>query len=89
MSKKIILFIPSIEKGGAEKNLFIISNYLCNRFKKLTVISATKKAKKAKKVGKGKKVLELLNRENRHRERHKHLNHREQLNRSGSSPACG
>ena len=45
--KKIILFIPSIEKGGAEKNLFIISNYLSNRFKKLTVISATKKAKKS------------------------------------------
>ena len=45
--KKIILFIPSIEKGGAEKNLFIISNYLSNRFKQLTVISATKKAKKS------------------------------------------
>ena len=45
--KKIILFIPSIEKGGAEKNLFIISNYLSNRFKQLTVISATKKAEKS------------------------------------------
>ena len=44
--KKVILFIPSIEKGGAEKNLFIISNYLSNRFKQLTVISASKKAKK-------------------------------------------
>ena len=44
--KKIILFMPSIEKGGAEKNLFIISNYLCKKFKKLTVISASKKAKK-------------------------------------------
>ena len=44
--KKIILFIPSVEKGGAEKNLFIISNYLSNKFKQLTVISATKKAKK-------------------------------------------
>ena len=44
--KKIILFIPSIEKGGAEKNLFIISNYLSNRFEKLTVISASKKVKK-------------------------------------------
>ena len=44
--KKIILFIPSIEKGGAEKNLFIISNYLSNQFERLTVISATKKAKK-------------------------------------------
>jgi len=44
--KKIILFIPSIEKGGAEKNLFIISNYLSNKFKKLTIISASKKTKK-------------------------------------------
>ena len=44
--KKIILFIPSVEKGGAEKNFFIISNYLSNKFKQLTVISATKKAKK-------------------------------------------
>ena len=44
--KKIILFMPSIEKGGAEKNLFIISNYLCKKFKQLTVISASKKAKK-------------------------------------------
>ena len=44
--KKIILFIPSIEKGGAEKNLFLISNYLSSKFKQLTIISATKKAKK-------------------------------------------
>ena len=44
--QKIILFMPSIEKGGAEKNLFIISNYLCKKFKKLTVISASKKVKK-------------------------------------------
>ena len=44
--KKVILFIPSIEKGGAEKNLFIISNYLSNRFKQLTLISASNKAKK-------------------------------------------
>tara|TARA_B100000787_G_scaffold157356_1_gene134071 strand:+ start:196 stop:1278 length:1083 start_codon:yes stop_codon:yes gene_type:complete len=26
--KKIIIFIPSIENGGVEKNLFIVSNYL-------------------------------------------------------------
>jgi hypothetical protein len=26
--KKIILFMPSIEGGGVEKNFFIISNYL-------------------------------------------------------------
>ena len=28
MQKKLIIFIPSIEGGGVEKNLFIISNYL-------------------------------------------------------------
>tara|TARA_A100001015_G_scaffold249429_1_gene287338 strand:+ start:1980 stop:3077 length:1098 start_codon:yes stop_codon:yes gene_type:complete len=28
MKKKVIIFIPSIEDGGVEKNLFIISNYL-------------------------------------------------------------
>ena len=28
MLKKIIIFIPSIENGGVEKNLFIVSNYL-------------------------------------------------------------
>lgn len=44
--KKIVLFFPSIEKGGAEKNLFIIANYLCNKFKKLKVISCSKNAEK-------------------------------------------
>jgi hypothetical protein len=33
MSKKIIMFMPSIEGGGVEKNFFIIANYLSN-FKK-------------------------------------------------------
>tara|TARA_B110001450_G_C17616795_1_gene479581 strand:- start:256 stop:1365 length:1110 start_codon:yes stop_codon:yes gene_type:complete len=28
MKKKLIIFIPSIEDGGVEKNLFLISNYL-------------------------------------------------------------
>ena len=30
--KKLIIFMPSIEGGGVEKNLFIISNYLGKRF---------------------------------------------------------
>ena len=30
---KIIIFFPSIEKGGADKNLFMISNFLSNKFK--------------------------------------------------------
>ena len=28
MNKKVIIFIPSIEEGGVEKNLFVITNYL-------------------------------------------------------------
>ena len=28
MKKKLIIFIPSIEDGGVEKNLFVVSNYL-------------------------------------------------------------
>ena len=28
MKKKIIIFIPSIEDGGVEKNLYEVSNYL-------------------------------------------------------------
>ena len=31
MKKKIILFIPSIESGGVEKNLFLISEYLIKK----------------------------------------------------------
>ena len=31
--KKLIIFIPSIEYGGVEKNLFIISNYLSKKIK--------------------------------------------------------
>jgi len=33
MQKKLIIFIPSIEGGGVEKNLFIISNYLKDKNK--------------------------------------------------------
>ena len=33
MPEKIIIFIPSIEDGGVEKNLFIISNYLSKKTK--------------------------------------------------------
>ena len=38
-NKKIIIFNPSIEDGGVEKNLFIISNYLANKIsdKEMTV----------------------------------------------------
>ena len=26
--KKLLIFIPSIENGGVEKNLFVVANYL-------------------------------------------------------------
>ena len=44
--KKVVIFIPSIEKGGVEKNLFIISDFLFKKFKDLTIISASKKSRK-------------------------------------------
>ena len=45
MKKKVIIFMPSIEGGGVEKNLFIISNYLAKRVKKLSLITISKKYK--------------------------------------------
>ena len=41
--KKILLFMPSIEGGGAEKNFFIISNYLINKFEHISLITVSKK----------------------------------------------
>ena len=31
MKKKIIIFNPSLEDGGVEKNLFLVSNYLFSK----------------------------------------------------------
>ena len=41
--KKLIIFMPSIEGGGVEKNLFIVSNFLSMKLKKVSVISTSKK----------------------------------------------
>lgn len=41
-NKEIVIFIPSIEKGGVEKNFFIIANYLSRKFKKVSLITADK-----------------------------------------------
>ena len=43
--KKLIIFMPSIEGGGVEKNLMIIANYLSTRIKKVAIISLSKKFK--------------------------------------------
>ena len=45
MQKKLIIFIPSIEGGGVEKNLFIISNYLKDKINNISVISVSNKFK--------------------------------------------
>ena len=38
--------MPSIDGGGVEKNLFIVSNYLSSKVKTLKVITISKKFKK-------------------------------------------
>jgi len=45
MQKNLILFMPSIEGGGVEKNLYIIANYLIKKIKKVSLITVSKKEK--------------------------------------------
>ena len=40
--KKLIIFMPSIEGGGVEKNLFIISNYLSEKLPDSILIITSK-----------------------------------------------
>ncbi len=40
MKKKLIIFMPSVEGGGVEKNFFIISNYLASKLGKVFLITA-------------------------------------------------
>ena len=42
MEKKIVLFMPSVEGGGVEKNFFIISNFLKKKLK-IHLLSQQKK----------------------------------------------
>ena len=43
--KKIIVFMPSIEGGGVEKNFFIVTNYLSSKNNNVSVITSCKNAK--------------------------------------------
>ena len=45
MNKRLIIFIPSIEGGGVEKNMFIVSNHLSKKIK-VSVITISNKFKK-------------------------------------------
>ena len=42
MNKQLIIFNPSIEDGGVEKNLFLIANYIANKNIEVIIISADK-----------------------------------------------
>ena len=44
--KSLIIFIPSIENAGVEKNLFILSNYLSNKIKDIFLVTANNNIKK-------------------------------------------
>jgi glycosyltransferase involved in cell wall biosynthesis len=46
MKKKLIIFNPSIEDGGVEKNLFLITNYLANKIPSLILITSSIRKKK-------------------------------------------
>ena len=44
--KKLIIFMPSIENGGVEKNLFLIANYLSMNIPNTILITASKSSNK-------------------------------------------
>ena len=44
--KKIIIFMPTIEGGGVEKNFFLITNYLSTKFEDISVISLSNSYRK-------------------------------------------
>jgi glycosyltransferase involved in cell wall biosynthesis len=39
MQNKLLIFIPSIEDGGVEKNLFLLSNYLSKKINSVEILS--------------------------------------------------
>ena len=50
IKKNLIIFIPSIEQGGVEKNLFLISNFLATKINKVKLITASNYHKHFKKI---------------------------------------
>jgi len=43
--KKLLIFMPSVEGGGVEKNFFLISNFLSNNLKNVSIITSNKSIK--------------------------------------------
>ena len=44
--KKIVLFIPSIEFGGVEKNFYVLINYLKKFYPQIFIVTSSKLTKK-------------------------------------------
>ena len=44
--KKLVLFIPSIEGGGVEKNFFITANFLSKKIDNISIITTASSTKK-------------------------------------------
>ena len=42
-SENVIIFFPSIEKGGADKNLFILSNFLSSKLDNVSILTCSPK----------------------------------------------
>ena len=40
--KTLIIFFPSIESGGVEKNFYYLLSYFCKKFSKIIVITSSK-----------------------------------------------
>ena len=59
MKKEVIIFMPSIEGGGVEKNLFLVSNFLAKNIETLKVITISRKYKN--KFNKSVKLITLKN----------------------------
>jgi len=45
MKKKLVLFMPSLEGGGVEKNFFLLSNFFAKKLDNISVITISKKYK--------------------------------------------
>ena len=45
INKKLIIFMPSIEIGGVEKNLYIISNFLAKKITDISLITGSNEKK--------------------------------------------
>ena len=65
--RELLIFVPSIEDGGVEKNLFLIANYLSNNGIKTNVVTANldKKKRFDKKINFISPNSNFLNKKNR------------------------